>query len=414
MKLKYDSYYGSFGGRFNPEILHGVFTELTETFEKVKADNNFWLEYEKILKNYSGRPTPITEATNLTAHFKGAKILIKREDLNHTGSHKIDNVVGQGLLAQRMGKKRLIAETGAGQHGVAVATIAAKLGFSCTIYMGEIDAKRQRPNVFWMEKLGAEVIEIKSGSRTLKEAINEAFRDWVNNPKDTHYLLGTACGPHPFPSLVAWLQSIIGKEAKRQMIKDYQKLPTKIIASVGGGSNSLGIFQEFIEHKEVGLVAVEAAGLGVDTDNHSMRLTANKGTVGIAQGYKTLFFQDEEGQMRKTHSIAAGLDYIGVSPILAYLVEKKRIDCAAISDKEALIAAKLTMRKEGIIPALESAHALAQAFKEAPKMDKKDIILVNLSGRGDKDIFNFGDLFFDKKWQTFIKQKAANQIESKI
>ena len=391
--MEYFSYYGKFGGQFTPEILHEVFTELTNEFNRAREDKNFWKKFHQFLINYSGRPTPLSEAKNLTKHLGGARIVIKREDLNHTGAHKINNVVGQGLLALKMGKKRLIAETGAGQHGVAVATISAKLGLDCTIYMGSIDAERQKPNVFWMEQLGAEVIKVDQGSKTLKDAINEAFRDWVNNPQTTHYLLGTACGPHPFPSMVAWFSSLIGLEAKEQILNQYHRLPKRVYACVGGGSNALGIFQAFLNDKKVELVGVEAAGAGAETNHHALRLAHNKGEIGIAQGYKTKFLQNSDGQMQLSHSIAAGLDYIGVSPILAHWHETGQARFEAASDEQVLQATKLLMSLEGIIPALESAHALVQAFKEASTLPKDELILINLSGRGDKDLFNFMRLF---------------------
>lgn len=398
-------YYGQFGGAFIPEILISTFEELVEAFQGAKSDPTFWQEYEDIMSTYSCRPTPLTFAENLTRHFGGARIYIKREDLNHTGAHKANNVMGQGLLVKRMGKSRVIAETGAGQHGVATATMAAKFGFRCTIYMGEVDVARQRPNVFWMERLGAEVIPVREGSRILKDAINEAFRDWVTNMDDTHYVLGTACGPYPFPEMVSYFQSIIGKEARMQILEREGKLPTRVYACVGGGSNALGIFSGFFDDS-VDLVGVEAGGKGLETGHHAARFASKDGTVGVAQGYKTYFLQDRDGQMKETHSVAAGLDYVGVSPILASLREEGRVRFEATTDHEVLDALSLTLKKEGLVPALESAHGFAQAFKEVSELSKDDIILINQSGRGDKDIFTIADAFADPEWQEFIREKA--------
>ncbi len=399
-------YYGKFGGMFIPEILRTTFIELIDAYDKAKADRAFWDEYENLMSTYSCRPTPITFAENLSHHFGGAKILIKREDLNHTGAHKANNVMGQGLLVKRMGKTRVIAETGAGQHGVATATMAAKFGFDCTIYMGAEDVERQRPNVFWMEKLGATVVSVEDGSQTLKDAINAAFRDWATNMDNTHYVMGTVCGPHPFPEMVAWLQSIIGKESRIQMLDQYGKLPKRIFACVGGGSNAMGIFGGFLDDKEVELVGVEAGGLGINTGKHASRLSSPDGSLGVCQGYKSVFLQDSDGQMKDTHSISAGLDYVGVSPILAHLHEIGRVRFESATDKEVMETEDLTIKKEGIIPALESAHAFVQAFKEASSLGKDDYILINLSGRGDKDIFTIADAFQDKKWRDFIIKRG--------
>ena len=398
-------YYGQFGGAYIPEILVSTFKDLVKAFGDAKSDASFWQEYERMMSSYSCRPTPLTFAENLTDHFGGPRIYIKREDLNHTGAHKANNVMGQGLLVKRMGKSRVIAETGAGQHGVATATMAAKFGFKCTIYMGEVDVDRQSPNVFWMERLGAEVIPVKEGSRILKDAINEAFRDWVTNLDDTHYVLGTACGPHPFPEMVSYFQSIIGMEARRQVMELEGRLPSRVYACVGGGSNALGIFSGFFDDP-VELVGVEAGGEGLETGRHASRLASQDGSVGVAQGYKTYFLQNDDGQMKETHSVAAGLDYIGVSPILASLHEEGRIRFEAASDKSVLDALSFTLKKEGLVPALESAHAFAQAFKETAGLKKDDIILINQSGRGDKDIFTIADALGDEKWKEFIKRKA--------
>jgi len=399
-------FYGQWGGAYIPEILRQTFAELNEHVRQARQDASFWREYERLMAEYSCRPTPLTYAANLTRHFAGAQIYIKREDLNHTGAHKANNVMGQGLLVGRMGKTRVIAETGAGQHGMACATMAAKFGFACTVYMGAVDVARQRPNVFWMEKLGAQVVAVQDGARTLKDAINEAFRDWVTNVDDTHYVLGTACGPAPFPELVAWLQSIISKESIAQIKERHGKLPKRIYACVGGGSNALGAFYEYLD-TDVELVGVEAGGLGLDTGQHATRLASGDGSPGIAQGYKTMFLQNEDGQMRDTHSVAAGLDYIGVSPILADLWQKKRVRCEAATDAEVMAALDLTIKKEGIIPALESAHAFVQAFKEAPLLPPSEAIIINMSGRGDKDIFTIASAYNDPSWKEFIIAKAG-------
>jgi len=399
-------YFGEYGGQFVPEILRSTFDQLEQHYLEARQDPAFWAEYVSLMQTYSCRPTPITFAENLSKQLGGAQIYIKREDLNHTGAHKANNVMGQGLLVKRMGKKRVIAETGAGQHGVATATMAAKFGFDCTIYMGAEDVKRQRPNVFWMEKLGAKVISVTDGTCTLKDAINEAFRDWAGDMDDTHYCMGTACGPYPFPEMVSWFQSIIGTEAHQQIELIAGKQPDRVFACVGGGSNAMGIFSGFIDDPKVELVGVEAGGLGVETGEHAARLASTDAHLGIAQGYKTMFLQTDEGQMKDTYSVAAGLDYIGVSPILADLKDKGRVRFEAATDKEVIEAVQMLVRNEGIIPALESSHALAQTFKEVRKMDKDQVVLVNLSGRGDKDIFTIADALGDEKWKTFIKQKA--------
>ncbi len=399
-------YYGQWGGAFIPEVLYATFAELNKVYESARADKAFWQEYVEFMGNYSCRPTPLTAAENLSNHFGGARIFIKREDLNHTGAHKANNVMGQGLLVKRMGKKRVIAETGAGQHGVATATMAARFGLECTVYMGEEDVARQRPNVFWMEKLGATVVPVTTGSRTLKDAMNEAFRDWVTSMDDTHYVIGTVCGPHPFPEMVAWFQSIIGIEAHKQITEQFGKLPERVFACVGGGSNAMGLFQGFLDNNEVELVGVEAGGKGIDTNQHASRMTGGRASAGVAQGYKTMFLQNDEGQMLDTHSIAAGLDYVGVSPILADLGESGRVRFEAATDKEVIEALSLAMQTEGIIPALESSHAFVQAFKEAPQMSSDEAIIINMSGRGDKDIFTIAHAFDDPSWKDFIIERG--------
>jgi tryptophan synthase beta chain len=399
-------YFGNWGGAFIPEVLHQTFTELEDYFKTAQADPNFWQEYVDLMSTYSCRPTPLTHAANLSKHFGGAQIYIKREDLNHTGAHKANNVMGQGLLVKRMGKTRVIAETGAGQHGVATATMAAKFGFDCTIYMGEVDVLRQRPNVFWMEKMGAKVVTVKDGARTLKDAINEAFRDWVTNVDSTHYVFGTACGPAPFPEMVSWFQSIVGNEAFEQINRQHGKNPARIYACVGGGSNAMGIFGRFLDEQGVELVGVEAGGHGIDTGQHAARLCGNDASPGVAQGYRTMFLQNDDGQMLETHSVAAGLDYVGVSPILSDLWEKGKVRFTAATDKEVMEALDLTMKMEGIIPALESAHGFVQAFKDAPDLSPEESIIINMSGRGDKDIFTIAHAFDDPSWKEFIIQRG--------
>ncbi len=407
-----EGYYGKFGGTFLPEILHATIEELKACFRECKNDPSFWREYVELMQSYSGRPTPVTYLPNLSAKLGGAQIYVKREDLNHTGSHKVNNVIGQGLLCKRLGKKRVIAETGAGQHGFATATMAAKFGFDCTIYMGAVDVARQRPNVFWMENLGAEVVAVTDGQQTLKDAINEAMRDWVTNMADTHYVLGTACGPHPFPEMVSWFQSIVGLEAREQILAQTGKLPNKVFACVGGGSNAMGLFQGFLDD-DVELIGCEAGGHGPESHQHASRLAYTDASLGVAQGYKTYFLQNEEGNMNETHSIAAGLDYIGVNPIMAYLWEQGRVRFDAATDDEVRDALRLVMSTEGLIPALESTHGFAKALQEAAKMNKDEIVLINMSGRGDKDIFTVADALDDNKWKHFISQKAAQYAQEK-
>jgi tryptophan synthase beta chain len=381
--------------------------QLSKTFDQIRQDPTFWQDYLRELVTFSGRPTPVTYAKNLSQKLGGAQIYLKREDLGQTGAHKVNNVIGQGLIARRLGKKRIIAETGAGQHGMATATMAARFGFECVVYMGEEDVERQRPNVFWMERLGTRVVAVKDGTKTLKDAINEAMRDWSSNHEHTHYALGTACGPHPFPALVAWLQSIAGLEARAQLQIMTGKMPDKVYACVGGGSNALGIFQGFNHDSKVELVGVEAGGSGTKPGEHASRIAGGGGTIGIAQGYETLFLQNSDGQMIDTHSVAAGLDYVGVSPILADMSAKGQVSMARASDVEVVAAVKLLMATEGIIPALESSHALAAAMRDAPTLSSDKILLVNVSGRGDKDIFTIASAFDDDSWKRFLKKKAG-------
>ncbi len=398
-----------FGGRFVPEILLPAILELESLFEEIKSDDVFFEEYYSLLKEFSGRPVPLTFAEGLTKHFNGPNIYIKREDLNQTGAHKINNVIGQGLLMKRLGKSRVIAETGAGQHGIATATMAAKLGLKAVIYMGAEDVKRQYPNVFWMKQLGAEVIAVESGTATLKDAINEALRDWATNFENTHYCLGTACGPAPFPEMVTYFQSVIGKEIKKQSQDRFGKLPDAIFACVGGGSNAMGAFSDFVNDDSVKLIGVEAGGKGPDSRMHASRIAYGDGSVGITQGYKTIFLQDEDGQMRDTWSIAAGLDYVGVSPIIADLHERGRIEVTAATDDMVLEAFQLVLKKEGLIPALESTHAFAGAFESIRKgqFKKGENIVINMSGRGDKDIFNIGSAVKDEEWFEFLKERGG-------
>lgn len=376
--------FGKFGGRYVPETLMNALLELEEAYKKYSKDPEFMAELNGLLKHYSGRPTNLYYAERLTEHLGGAKIYLKREDLNHTGAHKINNTIGQGLLAKRMGKKKVIAETGAGQHGVATATIAALLGMECKVFMGEEDTKRQQLNVFRMNLLGSEVVPVTSGSRTLKDAGNEALRYWVSNVEDTFYILGSVVGPHPYPMMVRDFQRVIGDEARAQIQEMEGRLPDLVIACVGGGSNAMGIFYPFVEDESVRLMGVEAAGKGVDTDKHAA--TMSKGTHGVFQGSLSYLLQDEFGQVVEAHSISAGLDYPGVGPEHSYLKDTGRAEYVPISDAEALEALQLLSRLEGVIPALESAHAIAQTMKVAPSMKKDEIIVVSLSGRGDKDV----------------------------
>ena len=377
-------YFGDYGGRFVPETLIPALDELVSAYEKVKTDATFWAEFDSLSRHYSGRPTPLYPAERLSKHCGGTQILLKREDLAHTGAHKINNALGQGLLAKRMGKRRIIAETGAGQHGVATAAVCAMLGLECIIYMGEEDMRRQSLNVFRMKLMGAEVRPVSSGSRTLKDAINETIRDWVTNVKDTYYLLGSVVGPYPYPLMVRDFQSVIGKETRQQILEIAGRLPDYIIACVGGGSNAIGIFYSFLNDTDVKLIGVEAAGRGINTGKHAATLVA--GRVGVLHGAKSYVLQDKHGQIRETHSISAGLDYPGVGPEHSYLKDSGRATYVAVSDEEALEGFQLLCKTEGITPALESAHAIFYAVKMADSLSKEQIIVINLSGRGDKDM----------------------------
>ena len=377
-------FYGDFGGQFVPETLMFALKELTAAYEASKEDEAFQTELAAYLSDYVGRETPLYFAEQLTKKLGGAKIYLKREDLNHTGAHKINNALGQVLLAKKMGKKKIIAETGAGQHGVATATAAALFGMECTIFMGALDVKRQALNVFRMELLGSKVESVTAGNNTLKDAVNEALRYWVANVEDTHYILGSALGPHPFPEMVRDFQSVIGKEARQQILAKEGRLPDIAMACIGGGSNAIGLFYPFINDESVRLIGVEAGGMGVETAEHAATMT--KGEVGVLHGARMHLLQDEDGQVIEPYSISAGLDYPGVGPEHSYLEQVKRAEYVAVTDEEALEAFHLLSQTEGIIPALESSHALAQVTKLAPTMDKEQIIVVCLSGRGDKDV----------------------------
>jgi len=377
-------YFGDYGGRFVPETLVPVLDELAAAYKQAKADAAFWAEFNRLSHDYSGRPTPLYLAERLSHHCGGARIFLKREDLAHTGAHKINNALGQGLLARKMGKRRIIAETGAGQHGVATAAVCAMLGLECIIYMGEEDIRRQSLNVFRMKLMGAEVRAVSSGSKTLKDAINETIRDWVTNARDTYYLLGSVVGPHPYPLMVRDFQSVIGKETREQTLARLGRLPDYIIACVGGGSNAIGIFYPFLDDRDVRLIGVEAAGRGVDTEEHAASLVA--GRVGVLHGAKSYVLQDTNGQIRQTHSVSAGLDYPGVGPEHSYLKDTGRATYVAVTDEEALEGFQLLCKTEGITPALEPAHAIFHAAKIAGSLNAEQIIVVNLSGRGDKDM----------------------------
>ncbi|MCX6082644.1 MAG: tryptophan synthase subunit beta [Chloroflexi bacterium] len=387
MKTKLPAKFGPYGGQFVPETLIPALIELETAFVDSLTDATFQQEYDYLMASYVGRPTPITYARRLSKQLGGAQIYLKREDLAHTGAHKINNALGQALLVKRMGKQRVVAETGAGQHGVATATVAALLGLDCVVYMGAVDIARQEPNVFRMKLLGAEVRPVTSGTRTLKDAINEAIRDWVTNVRDTHYLLGSALGPHPYPTMVRTFQSVIGREARAQMLTEIGCLPDTVIACVGGGSNAIGIFSGFLEDTKVELIGVEAGGKGISSGKHAARFgDPSKGRIGVIHGTRTYVLQTEDGQIAETHSVSAGLDYAAVGPEHALLRDRERAFYTSATDREALDAFSVLCKIEGIIPALESSHALAEAIKRAPSMRKDQIILINLSGRGDKDL----------------------------
>lgn len=396
-------HFKEYGGRYVPEMLMPALEELEKVYFEAKKDKKFQEEFAYYLHTFSGRPTPLTYAKNLTEKLNGARIFLKNEGLNLTGAHKITHCIGQALIAKRMGKTRLIAETGAGQHGVATATVAAKFGFSCTVYMGAEDIKRQRPNVFLMEQLGAKVISVDYGQKTLKDAVNAALKDYIENVASSHYVLGSVLGPHPYPTMNRDFQSIVGKEIKKQLREQEGKLPDYVIACVGGGSNALGAFANFINTKNVKLVGVEAGGRGKGIGNNAVRLSG-EGSIGIVEGYKSYFLQDTDGQLSATHSISAGLDYPGIGPELAALHDGRRVKFTSATDEEALHAVQVLATTEGIIPALESAHAVAYAIKLAPTLSKDKIVVVNLSGRGDKDIFILTKAFKDEAFYQYLKE----------
>ena len=382
-------HFGLFGGQFVAETLMPLILELDKAYESSKKDPEFAAQLKSLLKHYVGRESPLYFAERLTEHFGGAKIYLKREDLNHTGAHKINNCMGQILLALKKKKKRIIAETGAGQHGVATATVAARFGLPCSIYMGETDIERQKPNVFRMKLMGAEVVPVTSGSRTLKDAMNEALRDWVTNVEDTFYIIGTVAGPHPYPQLVRDFQNVIGEEVRRQIMEAEGRLPDTLLACIGGGSNAMGLFHPFLDDEGIDIIGVEAAGHGIETDKHAASLKG--GRPGVLHGNRTYLLQDDDGQIIEAHSISAGLDYPGIGPEHAWLNDMGRVNYVNATDDEALEAFQLCCKLEGIIPALESSHALAYLEKIAPDLPKDHIIVVNLSGRGDKDIFTVAD-----------------------
>ena len=382
--------FGIYGGRFVAETLMPLILELEQAYKDAKADPTFQAELDSFLEHYVGRPSPLYFAERLTKHLGGAKIYFKRDELNHTGAHEINNVMGQILLARRMGKKRIIAETGAGQHGVATATACARFGLECIVYMGEVDMARQKPNVFRMKLLGAEVIPALSGSRTLKDALNEALRDWVANVEDTFYCIGTVAGPHPYPEMVRDFQSVIGNETRRQMLAREGRLPDSLVACIGGGSNAMGLFHPFLDDKDVEIYGVEAAGLGLRTKKHAASITGGK--PGVLHGNRTYLLMDNDGQIAEAHSISAGLDYPGIGPEHSWLHDMKRVNYVSATDKEALAAFQLCCRLEGIIPALEPAHALAHVMKLAPTKPKDHLLVMNMCGRGDKDIFTVADI----------------------
>ena len=388
-------YFGQFGGSFVPEPIQNLLNQLEETFEQYKKDPEFIAEYKHYLKDYSGRETPLYFAESLTEHLGGAKIYLKREDLNHLGSHKLNNVLGQILLAKRMGKTRVIAETGAGQHGVATAAAAAKFGMACDVYMGAEDVERQRLNVFRMEMMGATVHAVETGTKTLKDAVDAAFGAWMAD-LDAFYVLGSAVGPHPYPTIVHEFQKVISEESKRQILEKEDRLPDYVIACVGGGSNAIGAFSEYVAEEEVGLIGVEAAGHGLDTDQHAATMT--KGTIGVVDGMKTYAVFGEDGKVAPVYSISAGLDYPGVGPEHAFFKDSGRVEYVAATDDEAVEALLLLSKTEGILPAIESSHAIAEAVKRAPQLDKDKIIIINVSGRGDKDVAAIAD---------YLEAKAA-------
>ena len=405
--LESDGHFGDFGGQYVSEMLMPIMQELSEAFESAMHDNLFLCELQDLQKNYAGRPSPLHCSKNLTKKMGGAKIFLKNEGLLHTGAHKMNHCLGQGLLAKKMGKTRVIAETGAGQHGLATATMCAKLGLECVIYMGAKDVERQRPNVFWMEQLGATVVPVEVGGKILRDAINEALRDLVSHPNDTHYLLGTVCGPHPYPKMNAVFQKIISQEIAEQLQKQTgKKIPDAVVACVGGGSNAIGAFFEFLD-SDARLIGVEAGGKGTEGHEHAARFAKkNGGKVGVSEGMKSYFLQNKDGQMQDTHSISAGLDYTGVSPIHSWLKEKGRVEFSYATDDEVMHAWKILAQTEGIFPAMESAHAVAEGMKRAKTMKPDEVLVINVSGRGDKDLFITTKAVGDENFKRFLQAQS--------
>ena len=401
----YNEYFGELGGRYVAEVLRRPLDDLEIAYLEASSDKAFWSEFERIADEYVGRPTPLLYAENATRELGGAAVYVKLEGLANTGAHKVNNVIGQLLIARRMGKKRIIAETGAGQHGLATAAVSAKMGFSCTVFMGEVDIDRQRPNVFWMELFGAEVVPVSSGSRTLKDAVNEALRDWASSFEETHYVIGSALGPSPYPDMVREFQSIVGRETEKQL-ESRSVEPAALIACVGGGSNSIGFFAPFLERDTPRLIGVEAGGRGFVEGGHAARMSGH-GRLGIAHGYKSLFLLDDDGQVLPTHSVSAGLDYPGVGPQLAHLGRTGRIEFTTATDREALEGLRFFARTEGVVFALESAHAAAAAMKIVPEMSRDEAVVVNMSGRGDKDLFIAASELKPAGWAEFLKGEIA-------
>lgn len=399
-----DGHFGKYGGCYVPELLMPLMENLRDGFFEAIEDPSFVAELKDLYHNYVGKPTPLIFCENLTKKLGGAKIYLKHEGLNHTGAHKINHCLGQGLLAKRLGKKRIIAETGAGQHGLASATICAKLGMECVVYMGAKDVARQRPNVFWMEQLGATVIPVTEGGQILRDAISAALRDLISNPEDTHYLLGTVCGPSPYPSMNTYFQKIVGEEVREQLNERLGKAPDYLIACVGGGSNAMGLFYEFMDDPDVKMIGVEPGGKGVDSGKNAVRFV--NGSVGVVEGFKSYFLQNEDGQIKESHSIAAGVDYPGVGPQFAHLHDIGRVKFTYALDDEVIEAYKMLAKTEGVFAALESAHAFVEAIKLAPTLSKEEVIVVNCSGRGDKDLFIVTDVLGDEKFREFLKSKV--------
>ena len=401
-------FFGEYGGRYVPEMLLPALSELETAYDRFRGDAEFQRDLDQLHRDYSGRPTPLYLAENFSAKLGGPRIWLKQEGLLATGAHKINHCLGQVLLATRMGKKRIICETGAGQHGLATATVSARFGLPCVVYMGAEDVRRQATNVFWMRQLGAEVRPVEEGTRTLKDAVNAAMKDWTWNVEDTYYLLGSALGPHPYPAIVRDFQSIIGREVRAQLAEKEGRLPDALIACVGGGSNSLGLFHEFLDEPSVRMIGAEAGGRSLESGEHASRFAG--GRVGVVEGYKSYFLQTEDGQVSKTHSISAGLDYAGIGPQHAWLRDRGRVEFSAVSDKQVIEAFQLLARTEGILAALESSHALGYLVENAASFDRDDVVVVNLSGRGDKDIFIVADALDDRAWKEYCREYGAGRI----